>query len=57
MPPPPNSNVGYTALIRLVPGTIATAFLVGLVATLGAALLPALRVSKTPAVEALRHNI
>jgi putative ABC transport system permease protein len=57
MPPPPNSNVGYTAAIRLLPDTVMMAFMVGLVATLGAALLPARRVSRTPIIDALRYNI
>jgi putative ABC transport system permease protein len=57
MPPPPNSNVGYTAVIRLVPGTIAASFTIGVLATLTATLLPALRVSKKTVVDALRHNV
>lgn len=57
MPPPPNSNLGYTASIRLLPDTLLMAFAVGLVATLGAALLPARRVSRTAIVDALRYNI
>lgn len=57
MPPPPNSNLGYTAAIRLLPDTLLTAFAVGLLATLGAALLPARRVSRTPIIDALRYNI
>ncbi len=57
MPPPPNSNVGYTAAIRLLPDTVMMAFMVGLAATLGAALLPARRVSRTPIIDALRYNI
>ena len=57
MPPPPNGNVGYTAIIRIVPSVLAMAFVVGLAATLLAALLPALKVSRTPVVDALRANI
>lgn len=57
MPPPPNSNLGYTASIRLVADAVLTAFAVGVFATLGAALLPARRVSRTPIVDALRQNI
>jgi putative ABC transport system permease protein len=57
MPPPPNGNVGYTAIIRIVPSVLAMAFIVGLAATLLAALLPALKVSRTPVVDALRANI
>ncbi len=57
MPPPPNSNLSYVAHIRLVPGVIAGAFAVGLVATIAAALLPAVRIRRLPVVEALRQNV
>ena len=57
MPPPPNSDVGYTAHIRLVPEVIATAYAVGAMATVIASLLPAWRVSGLPVAEALRQNI
>jgi putative ABC transport system permease protein len=57
MPPPPNSNVAYTATVRVLPATVFLAFGVGLIATLAAALLPAHRVSRTPIVDALRYNI
>jgi len=56
MPPPPNSNSGYTAVIRVTPAILGTAFVVGLVATVLAALLPARRVSRLPPIEALRQN-
>jgi len=57
MPPPPNSDVGYTAYIRLVPRVISIAFIVGLVATVLAAVLPAYRISRLPVAEALRENV
>ncbi len=57
MPPPPNSDIGYTAYIRLVPRVIVMAFGVGAAATLLAALLPAYRVSRLPVAEALRKNV
>ncbi len=57
MPPPPNSDIGYTAYIRLVPRVIVMAFGVGAVATLLAALLPAHRVARLPVAEALRKNV
>lgn len=57
MPPPPNSDVGYTAYVRLVPSVIVLAFITGLLATVFAALLPAYRVSRIPVAEALRENI
>ncbi len=55
MPPPPNSNAGYTAQIQINAATVVTAFAVGFVATVCAAWLPARRVARMPVVEALRH--
>jgi putative ABC transport system permease protein len=57
MPPPPNADIGYVARIRVVPSAIAGAFVVGVVATLLAAIAPASRVARTPVVEALRQNV
>lgn len=57
MPPPPNADLGYTAYIRVVPIELVLAFGIGLVATVGAALIPARRVTRIPVVEALRQNI
>lgn len=57
MPPPPNANLGYTGFIRVVPAVLALAFAVGLTATLFAAVLPAIRVSRMPVVDALRANL
>jgi putative ABC transport system permease protein len=57
MPPPPNSDIGYTAHILVVPSVVAGAFLVGIIATVSAALLPASRVRRIPVVEALRQSI
>lgn len=56
MPPPPNANVGYTAMIRVVPSVVLGACLVGLVATTLAALFPARRVGATPIVDLLRQG-
>lgn len=56
MPPPPNSDLGYTARIQIVPVEIALAFAVGLVATVAASILPAWRATRTPIVDALRQN-
>jgi putative ABC transport system permease protein len=53
MPPPPNSNVGYVAGIRLVPGLFLQAAVVGVGATFLAGLRPAHRVARTPIVTAL----
>jgi putative ABC transport system permease protein len=57
MPPPPNSNVGYTAQIVIAPMSVLLAFSVGVIATVLAALWPARRVSRTPVIEALRVNV
>ena len=56
MPPPPNSNGGYFAGIQLAPSIIATAFIVGFLATPLTALLPARRIARVPVVDALRMN-
>jgi len=57
MPPPPNAELGYTAQIRLVPLVVASAFATGVVTTVLAAVMPALRLSRVPVVEALRQNV
>lgn len=57
MPPPPNSNVGYTAYIRIVPSVLLLSFLIGFFATLLSSLLPARGVTRLPVAEALRQNI
>ena len=57
MPPPPNSDVGYTAQIRVIPSLVLTAFGIGLVATVAASILPALRVARRNVVDALRENV
>lgn len=57
MPPPPGSNIGYTATIRLVPWVLGAATLIGALAAVMAAVLPARRASRLPVVDALRHNI
>jgi len=57
MPPPPNANVGYTARIMLVADVVAGASLIGFAAAVLGALLPALRVSRIPMVDALRQGV
>ena len=57
MPPPPNSSMGYTAEIRLVPEIIAIAVVVGLVATLVSAFLAARSVRQHSLVDSLRENV
>jgi len=56
MPPPPNANIGYTALVRLVPLDVLTAGVIGFLATCLAALAPARRASHLPIVDALRQG-
>ena len=56
MPPPPNSSVGYIAAIRITPGIMIPAGIVGFAATVVASLIPAFRISRVPVVEALRQN-
>jgi len=56
MPPPPNSTVGYVAAIRVVPWVLLASAIVGMVATVGAAIWPAFRAARVPVVDALRHN-
>lgn len=56
MPPPPNANIGYTAYIRIIPAEILSAAVIGIVATVLAALLPARRASSATIVDALRHG-
>lgn len=55
MPPPPNSETGFTAAIRVVPMIVALAFLLGLASAVLASLLPARKVARIPVVEALRR--
>lgn len=57
MPPPPNANLGYNALIRIVPNVLALAFAVGVGATVVAASVPAFRIARMPVVTALRANV
>lgn len=57
MPPPPGSNTGYTASIRMVPWVFALAAITGVLAASLAAILPGRRAARLPVVDALRHNI
>jgi putative ABC transport system permease protein len=54
MPPPPNSNVGYTAAIQLLPSIVWQAFTIGAVASFLSGLLPALRARRVTIVDALQ---
>lgn len=57
MPPPPNSNAGYTAYIRIVPSVLAVSFFIGLLATVLSSLMAARGAARVPVVDALRQNI
>lgn len=57
MPPPPNSDLGYTAHIQLAAPEVLGAALVGFLATALAFIPASLRVAKIPVVDALRQNI
>jgi len=57
MPPPPNSNLGYTALIRLELVTVLTAGVIGFLAAFLASILPAHRAANLEIVDALRHGV
>ena len=56
MPPPPNSDLAYVGRIRVDGIDLLSAYLVGLIATILASVLPAARVSRMPVVESLRAN-
>jgi putative ABC transport system permease protein len=56
MPPMPNTDFPYTAHIKLVPAELTFAFLIGLFASVLAAIWPAWRISRLPIVEALAKN-
>jgi putative ABC transport system permease protein len=57
MPPPPNSESGFTATIRVVPGIAAAAFALGFLASTGASIPAARRLAGIPVVEALRRGV
>ena len=57
MPPPPGSNTGYTAVIRMVPWVFAMAAITGVFAASLAAILPGRRAARLHVADALRHNI
>ncbi len=57
MPPPPNADLPYTAYIRLNVESIRMALAVTFAATMLAALVPAIRVSRVKVVDALRQAV
>lgn len=54
MPPPPNADLSYDAYIRIVPEVLLESWLIGLGATLLAALYPTWRFTRIPIIDALR---
>lgn len=57
MPPPPNSNLGYLAMIRLDPLSVASSGVLGFGAAILASIYPAYRAGKVVIVDALRQGI
>jgi putative ABC transport system permease protein len=57
MPPPPNSEAGFLAGIRIVPLTVLTALALGVLSSIAASLLPARKVARMPVVESLRRSV
>jgi putative ABC transport system permease protein len=57
MAPPPNSESGFTASVQVVPSVLAVAFVLGLLASVCAALLPARYLGRMSLVDALRRGI
>lgn len=57
MPPPPNADLPYTAYMRLTPVSIISSAAICFAATILAAVIPAVRVSRIPVAAALRQSI
>jgi len=57
MPPPPNSEAGFTGAIRIVLAILLKSFGLGVAASIVAALAPARHVSRLPLVDALRRGV
>lgn len=57
MPPPPNADLPYTAFIRVTPLSVVVSALIAASATVLAAIIPAIRVSRVSVVNALRESI
>jgi putative ABC transport system permease protein len=53
----PNSNIGYTAGIQLTPLLVGESFMIGLIASVAACILPARYVTRKNIVDALRQNV
>jgi putative ABC transport system permease protein len=57
MPPPPNTDLGYTAQIRLVPQVLLGACTVGTISTIVAGIVPSWKISAMAPVDALRRAV
>tara|TARA_R110002110_G_scaffold414983_1_gene647335 strand:- start:20130 stop:21350 length:1221 start_codon:yes stop_codon:yes gene_type:complete len=57
MPPPPNSDIAYIALIRLAWWITGVSFLIGVLAPIVAALRPARRAARADIAESLRQAV
>jgi putative ABC transport system permease protein len=57
MPALPNSEIGYTAMIRVSPTLAFVAMAIGTLATVLAAILPARRAARLQIATALRRNV
>lgn len=57
MPPPPNADLGYVALIRVVPRVLLGAFAVGTISAAVAGIIPSLKIARIAPVEALRRAV
>jgi putative ABC transport system permease protein len=57
MPPPPNTDLGYTAQIRIVPQVLLGAFAVGTVSAIVAGVVPSWKISAMQPVDALRRAV
>ena len=57
MPPPPNTDLGYTAQIRIVPQVLLGAFAVGTVSAIMAGVVPSWKISAMQPVDALRRAV
>jgi len=57
MPPPPNADLPYVAYMRLTPLSVIQSAGICLIATVLAAIVPAIRVSRVPVAAALRQSI
>ena len=57
MPPPPNTDLGYTAQIRIVPQVLIGAFAVGTVSAIVAGIVPSWKIAAIQPVDALRRAV